>query len=57
MKLRNWIEQAIGKQFAWPPVCVGKIGHRDVYAIDFWDGTREDYFIDFEAQTIELAHR
>lgn len=53
MKLRNWIEQAIGKQFAWSPVYVGTVGGRKVYNIDWADGTSGDYFIDFEHQTIE----
>ena len=53
MKLRNWIEKAIGKQWAWPPVMVGRKGGREVYAIDWTDGTSGSYFIDFDEQTIE----
>ena len=53
MKLRNWIEKAIGKQLRWPPVCVGKRGGRKVYCIEFMDGTEDDYYINFEEKTIE----
>lgn len=53
MKLRNWIEQAIGKQFAWSPVYVGTVSGRKVYNIDWVDGTSGDYFINFKHQTIE----
>lgn len=55
MKLRNWIERAIGKQFIWSPVCIGRKGHRKVYAIDWVDGTSGRYYIDFDEQTIETV--
>ena len=52
--LRNWIEKAIGKQWVWPPVYVGRAhGGREVYEIDWSDGTTGKYFIDFEDETIE----
>lgn len=53
MKLRNWIEEALGKQIAWSPVFVGAKGGRKIYAICFKDGTEVDYFIDFDHHTIE----
>ena len=53
MKLRNWIEKAIGKQIAFSPVCIGSKGGRKLYAISFVDGTESDYFIDFDNETIE----
>ena len=52
MKLRNWIEQAIGKQIAWTPTCIGSKGGRKLYAISFADGTEADYFIDFDKHEI-----
>lgn len=53
MKLRNWIEEAIGKQIAWSPVCVGSKGGRTLYVIQFINGTEADYFIDFDHHIIE----
>lgn len=53
MKKRNWIEMATGKQMAFSPVCIGSKGGRKLYAITFTDGTEEDYYIDFDARTIE----
>ena len=53
MKLRNWIEEAIGKQIAWSPVFIGRKGGRKLYAIQFMDGTEAEYFINFDNHTIE----
>lgn len=53
MKLRNWIERAIGKQWNWPPVRIGLWGGRPVYQIDWEDGTSGDYYIDWDAEEIE----
>ena len=53
MKLRNWIEKAIGKQWIWPPVKVGRKSGREYYIIDWADGTSGDYWIDWEAEEIE----
>lgn len=52
-RLRNWIEQAIGKQWANPPAHAGYKGHREVYEIDWVDGTSQSYFIDWEEERIE----
>ena len=51
--MRNWIEEALQKQIAWTPVCVGKKGGRKLYAVTFEDGSEADYFIDFEKHEIE----
>ena len=51
-ELRNWIEKAIGKQWCWPPVCIGTKHGRERYEIDWTDGTTGHYFIDFENETI-----
>lgn len=53
MKIRNWIENALNKQIASSPVCVGSKSGRKIYAVTFADGAEADYFIDFEKQTIE----
>lgn len=56
MKLRNWIERKTGKRWAWYPVKIGCKGGRDVYSIDWEDGTTQDYYIDFEAEEIEEVY-
>lgn len=53
MKLRNWIEETIGKQIAWSPICIGSKGGRKLYAVSFEDGTEAAYYIDFDNRTIE----
>ena len=53
MKLRNWIEEMVGKQFCFSPVYVGSKGGRKLYSIDWIDGTSGDYFIDFDKHEIE----
>lgn len=53
MKLRNWIEEALQKQIAWFPVCIGRKSGRKLYAVTFEDGTEGAYFIDFEKHEIE----
>lgn len=53
MKLRNWIEKALGKQIAWAPCCVGQKGGRKLYAVSFDDGTEGACFIDFDCREIE----
>ena len=53
--LRNWIEKKIGKRYRWYPVKVGTKGGRDLYNIEWEDGTMQDYFIDWEAEEIEEA--
>ena len=54
MKLRNWIEFAIGKRLSFTPSWSGawKNG-RKVYYLDFEDGTEGDYYIDFDRKTVE----
>lgn len=52
-ELRNWIEKAVGKQWASPPVHAGYKGHREVFEIDWADGTSQSYFIDWEEKRIE----
>ena len=52
-KLRNWIEEALGRRIVWSPIRVGSRSGRDVYAVNFEDGSEEDYYIDFEKNTIE----
>lgn len=52
MKMRNWIEEVIGKQIAWING-VGSKGGRKLYAVTFMDGSEEDYFIDFDKHEIE----
>ena len=53
MKLRNWIEEALGKQIAWSPVCIGRKNGRKLYAVNFEDGTEAAYFIDYDKKEIE----
>lgn len=53
MKYRNWIEKALGKQTRWEPVRIGMRGGRDLYDVEFTDGTEGTYYIDFERKTIE----
>ena len=53
MKLRNWIEKTIGKQWSFPPVLIGYRHGRKYYNITWEDGTEGDYYIDYEKQTIE----
>lgn len=52
-RLRNWIEEALGRRYGWPPVCIGYKGRREVYSIDFEDGTSKRYYIDFDSKEIE----
>lgn len=51
--LRNWIEEALGKQMVWSPANVGIRGGRKYYVIHFIDGSSGDYYIDFDKKTIE----
>lgn len=51
--MRNWIEEALGKQIAWRPCCIGYRGGRKLYVVTFEDGTEDTYFIDFDKQEIE----
>lgn len=51
--MKNWIEEATGKQLAWSPVCIGIKGGRKLYAVNFEDGTEVAYFIDFDKKEIE----
>lgn len=51
--MRNWIEEALGKEIAWSPICIGRKGGRKLYAISFEDGTEGAYFIDFDHHTVE----
>ena len=53
IELRNWIERAIGKQWLYPPIFIGRRLGRKHYVITWADGTEGDYYIDYEAQTIE----
>lgn len=39
MKLRNWMEEAIGKQIAWVNE-VGRKGGRRIYCITYMDGEK-----------------
>lgn len=55
MKLRNWIERAVGKQWINPPVKIGYRGGRECYLIEFVDGTENEYYIDFDSETIEAV--
>ena len=53
IRLRNWVECALGKRYEWPPRYYMNRRHRKVYAIEFEDGTTANYYIDFDRQTIE----
>jgi len=55
MKPRNWIEQAIGKRWSWPPNFMGFRHDRKYYNIIWIDGTEGDYYIDWIKKTIEPA--
>lgn len=57
MKLRNWIEKAIGVQWIHPPILCGSMSGRLYYTIDWWDGTYGEYYIDFENHTIETIYK
>lgn len=52
MKLRNWIEEAIGKQIAWVNE-VGRKGCRKIYCVTYMDGTEDDFYIDFDRKEVE----
>lgn len=56
MKLRNWIEKAIGVQWINPPVLCGYRSGRSYYAIDWCNGTHGEYYIDFENHIIETIY-
>jgi hypothetical protein len=53
MKLRNWMEEVLGKQIAWVNG-VGSKGGRKIYCITFMDGSEEDFYIDFDHKLIEV---
>lgn len=55
-KFRNWIEEAIEARLAFTqPTFTGYRGGRKCYELMLENGTRREYFIDFEKQTIEAV--
>ena len=52
MKLRNWMEEATGKQIA-RVTGVGSKGGRKIYAVTFMGGSEKDYFIDYDHKTVD----
>ena len=50
--LRNWIERAIGKRWASPPVKVGVKHGMALFEIDWADGTTARYFINYAKRWI-----
>lgn len=51
--MKNWIEQAMGKEMAWSPIHIGYKSGRPIYLIVWRDGTEKEYYIDYENREIE----
>ena len=52
-ELRNWIEKETGKRIVCSPTYVGIFGGREVFALDFEDGTEMDAYIDWFKHKVE----
>lgn len=50
---RNWIEEALKARIEYVTRALGSIGGRKYYEVGFADGSKRDYFIDFDNDTIE----
>lgn len=50
---RNWIEEKLERRIEYVTRSLGQIGDRKYYEVGFADGSKRDYFIDFDNETIE----
>lgn len=54
---RNWIENKLQKRMVWYPMQVGVQDCRAVYEIEFEDGEKRFYHINFEKEDITEIER